>query len=43
MATTEIILDPNTKKLSLIGFSGDFDKLVAVFTLATGAAAVVMK
>ena len=28
------------KKLSLIGFSGDFDKLVAVFTLATGAAAV---
>jgi len=40
MATTEIKLDPNTKKLSLIGFSGDFDKLVAVFTLATGAAAV---
>jgi peroxiredoxin family protein len=27
------------KKLSIIGFSGDFDKLVAVFTLATGAAA----
>ena len=40
MATTEIKLDSNTKKLSLIGFSGDFDKLVAVFTLATGAAAV---
>lgn len=40
MATTEIKLDPNTKKLSLISFSGDFDKLVAVFTLATGAAAV---
>ena len=40
MATTEIKLDPNTKKLSIIGFSGDFDKLVAVFTLATGAAAV---
>jgi peroxiredoxin family protein len=29
-----------TKKLSLICFSGDFDKLVATFTLATGAAAV---
>jgi len=28
------------KKLSLICFSGDFDKAVAVFTLATGAAAV---
>lgn len=28
------------KKLSLIAFSGDFDKLTAVFTLATGAAAV---
>ncbi|WP_243345611.1 DsrE/DsrF/DrsH-like family protein [Parabacteroides sp. FAFU027] len=28
------------KKLSLIAFSGDFDKLVATFTLATGAAAV---
>ena len=27
-------------KLSLIAFSGDFDKLTAVFTLATGAAAV---
>ena len=30
----------NNKKLSLIAFSGDFDKLTAVFTLATGAAAV---
>ncbi|GHT72409.1 hypothetical protein AGMMS50262_00980 [Bacteroidia bacterium] len=29
-----------TKKLSIIAFSGDFDKLTAVFTLATGAAAV---
>lgn len=29
-----------TRKLSLIAFSGDFDKLTAVFTLATGAAAV---
>lgn len=31
---------PGPKKLSLICFSGDFDKLVATFTLATGAAAV---
>lgn len=31
---------PAQKKLSLIAFSGDFDKLTAVFTLATGAAAV---
>ncbi|HOI27851.1 MAG TPA: DsrE/DsrF/DrsH-like family protein [Paludibacteraceae bacterium] len=28
------------KKLSIIAFSGDFDKLTAVFTLATGAAAL---
>ena len=28
------------KKLSIITFSGDFDKLTAAFTLATGAAAV---
>ena len=28
------------KKLSIISFSGDFDKLVATFTLATGAAAI---
>lgn len=27
------------KKLSIISFSGDFDKTIAVFTLATGAAA----
>jgi peroxiredoxin family protein len=32
--------DKQTKKLSIISFSGDFDKLTAVFTLATGAAAV---
>ncbi len=29
-----------SNKLSIISFSGDFDKLTAVFTLATGAAAV---
>ena len=29
-----------TKKLSLISMSGDFDKVIAVFTLASGAAAV---
>lgn len=40
MAKLEFQLDPNTKKLSIIGFSGDFDKLTAIFTLATGAAAV---
>lgn len=28
------------RRLSLIAFSGDFDRLTAVFTLATGAAAV---
>ena len=28
------------KKLSIISFSGDFDKAIAVFTLASGAAAV---
>ena len=28
------------KKLSIVSFSGDFDKTIAVFTLATGAAAV---
>ena len=33
----------NKKKLSIIAFSGDFDKLTAVFTLATGAAAVDMR
>lgn len=29
-----------SKKLSLISMSGDFDKVIAVFTLASGAAAV---
>ena len=29
----------NLKKLSIIVFSGDFDKLTAAFTLATGASA----
>ncbi|NBV83512.1 hypothetical protein EBR57_05255 [bacterium] len=29
-----------TKKLSIVSFSGDFDKAVATFTLASGAAAV---
>lgn len=32
--------DITIKKLSIIVFSGDFDKLTAAFTLATGAAAV---
>ena len=43
MGITEIDLSARSgtqKKLSLISFSGDFDKLVATFTLATGAAAV---
>lgn len=31
---------PERKKLSLIAFSGDFDRLTATFTLATGAAAL---
>jgi peroxiredoxin family protein len=31
---------PERKKLSIISMSGDFDKVVAVFTLASGAAAV---
>ena len=30
----------SAKKLSIISFSGDFDKTIAVFTLASGAAAV---
>ena len=30
----------DVKKLSLIAFSGDFDKAIAAFTMATGAAAV---
>jgi len=33
-------MSEETKKLSIICFSGDFDKAVAAFTLATGAAAV---
>ena len=39
---TTITMEKNTskKKLSLIAFSGDFDRLTAVFTLATGAAAM---
>lgn len=43
MENLELLKDHSTsgpKKLSLISFSGDFDKLVATFTLATGAAAV---
>jgi peroxiredoxin family protein len=32
--------EKQTKKLSIVAFSGDFDKLTAVFTMATGAAAV---
>ena len=34
------VMNENKKKLSLICFSGDFDKAVAAFTLASGAAAV---
>ena len=30
----------NKKKLSIICFSGDFDKLVAAYTLGTGSAAM---
>lgn len=30
----------NAKKLSIIAFSGEFDRLTAAFTIATGAAAV---
>ena len=33
-------MNEQKKKLSIICFSGDFDKAVAAFTLATGAAAV---
>lgn len=36
----ELSRNSAVKKLSIISFSGDFDKLTAVFTLATGAAAV---
>jgi len=38
--TIPAISTAGQKKLSIISFSGDFDKLVATFTLATGAAAV---
>ncbi len=34
-----MIKEIQNKKLSIIAFSGDFDKLTAAFTLATGAAA----
>jgi peroxiredoxin family protein len=33
-------MEPRQKKIAIICFSGDFDKLVAAFTLATGSAAV---
>jgi len=33
-------MEAGKKKLSIIAFSGDFDRLVAAFTLATGSAAV---
>jgi peroxiredoxin family protein len=33
-------MNPQEKKLSIIAFSGDFDRLLAAFTLASGAAAV---
>lgn len=33
-------MEAQKKKLSIIAFSGDFDRLVAAFTLATGSAAV---
>lgn len=39
-STIDVTTQAETKKLSIISFSGDFDKLTAVFTLATGAAAV---
>jgi len=34
------MMEAGKKKLSIIAFSGDFDRLVASFTLATGSAAV---
>ncbi len=37
---SNVIVMAEQKKLSIIAFSGDFDKLTAVFTLGTGAAAV---
>src|ERR1035437_2451695 len=38
--TNELIKNASSKKLSIISFSGDFDKLVAAFTLASGSAGV---
>ena len=38
--TQTYLIMAEQKKLSIIAFSGDFDKLTAVFTLGTGAAAV---
>lgn len=35
-----VMAEENKKKLSIIAFSGDFDRLTAAFTLGTGAAAV---
>lgn len=40
MSDNNPVIKRNKKKLSIISFSGDFDKLIAVFTLASGAAAV---
>jgi len=40
LSNSQIIMVAEQKKLSIIAFSGDFDKLTAVFTLGTGAAAV---
>ena len=37
---SNVLFMAENKKLSIIAFSGDFDKLTAVFTLGTGAAAV---
>ena len=40
MAINDLSETKKKKKLSIIAFSGDFDKLTAAFTLGTGAAAV---
>ena len=40
LSNSQIIMVAEQKKLSIIAFSGDFDKLTAVFTLGTGATAV---
>jgi peroxiredoxin family protein len=39
-AAPEEIIMADQKKLSIISMSGDFDKVIAVYTLASGAAAV---